>query len=264
MKRLSLFVLIAFCIGAVSSHAETPEEKGRRIAQEARDHGRGFHSAIATGELVLQDRSGNRSVRGFVAKGIEVGDDENRSLVVFEQPRTIAGLALLTYVNKDREDDQWLYLPSIKRVKRISSAGKTSSFAGSEFAYEDMIGASLDDYDYKWLRDESCPDLEESTCHVIERYPHDADSGYHRQVVWMEQNNYLVLRVDFYDRKDELLKSLVSHGYKIYEGRFWRPDSATMTNHRTGKKSTLKWTEHQLEAGLTESDFSRRALERLN
>ncbi|NIT13503.1 MAG: outer membrane lipoprotein-sorting protein, partial [Candidatus Dadabacteria bacterium] len=92
----------------------------------------------------------------------------DKSITVFDEPRDIEGTALLSHTKILDPDDQWLYLPAVKRVKRISSKNKSGPFVGSEFAYEDLLSQEVDKYNYKWLKDEKCGDLE---CHVVERYP---------------------------------------------------------------------------------------------
>ena len=100
-------------------------------------------------------------------------------IIVFSKPRDIRGTALLTHANVEpSDDDQWLYLPAVKRVKRISSSNRTGKFVSSEFSYEDLGSQEVEDYTYKWLRDEPCPTDASLTCHVTESYPKNPKSGY--------------------------------------------------------------------------------------
>ena len=98
-----------------------------------------------------------------------------------------------------------LYLPALKRVKRISSSNRSGSFMGSEFAYEDMSAQEVERFTYRYLRDEPCGDL---TCTVSERIPVDRKSGYRRQLVWHDRDELRVRKVEYYDRKDAHLKTL--------------------------------------------------------
>ncbi len=246
---------------ASAAWAESADEKGFRIAQEAHEDSRGFQSSSNMGEMILRDRSGKESTRRYQSRALEVPGDADKTMIVFEWPRDIDGLGLLTHAHKTRDDDQWLYLPSNKRVKRISSGGRTGSFAGSEFSYEDLAGTYYERFDYTWLRDEACPDGSGRLCWVIERRPHDRESGYSRQVIWMVQDNYTVPQTFFFDRKNTHIKTMVSNGYKLYDGKFWRADSITMTNLRNGRSSTMKASDFKFSAGLLDRDFTRRALE---
>ena len=97
---------------------------------------------------------------------------------------------------------------------------------------------------------------------VIEQIPVDPKSGYTRQVVWVDQAEYRNFKIDFYDRKDSLLKTLTYDGYEQYLDRYWRPATMLMINHQTGKSTTLHWEEYAFQVGLDDADFNRAALAR--
>ena len=131
---------------------------------------------------------------------------------------------------------------------------------GSEFAYEDISSQEVEKYTYKWLRDESFND---QPCFVIERYPVDkANSGYLRQVVWLDQAEYRVLKIDYYDRKNSLLKTYTASDYHQYLGRYWRAHEMNMINHQNGKSTRLVWSNYQFRTGLTAKAFSKNSLKR--
>ncbi|MEQ9198435.1 MAG: outer membrane lipoprotein-sorting protein, partial [Rhodospirillales bacterium] len=156
-------------------------------------------------------------------------------------------------------DDQWLYLPALKRVKRISSKNKSGPFVGSEFAYEDISALELKKYTYTWLRDEACGDLD---CFVLEQIPQYEDSGYTKQVAWYDKAEYRLRKIDFYDRKNELLKTLTYSDYKKYLDKYWRAHDLFMENHQTGKKTRLTIEEITFRLGFTDSDFNSNSLKR--
>lgn len=262
-RRLALFAAVLLLLGipAPAAAAETPEEKGLRIAQEASRRDEGWGDYRAAGTMVLRNRQGQESVRRFHSSALEVQDDGDKTLMVFTWPGDIEGTALLTIAHKTADDDQWLYLPALKRVKRISSGSRSGSFLGSEFAYEDLIPQEVGKYSYKWLRDEPCPTDDQLECYVYERYP-TKDSGYSRQVVWRDNEEYRVLKIDYYDRKSAHLKTLTADDYAKYLERYWRPGAMLMINHQNGKNTLLQWSEYRFATGLRDQDFSRRALER--
>jgi hypothetical protein len=115
--------------------AETPEEKGLAIATEADRRGDGFGDTSATMQMILRNRHGEESKREIRSKALEVKSDGDKSMIIFDQPKDVAGTALLTFTHKAADDDRWLYLPAVKRVKRIASSNKSGPFMGSEFAY---------------------------------------------------------------------------------------------------------------------------------
>ena len=98
---------------------------------------------------------------------------------------------------------------------------------------------------------------------VIERTPQYEYSGYTRQIVWLDQETYRPWKVEYYDRKNALLKTLTYHGYQQYLGRYWRPDRMKMENHQTGKSTMLEWRDYRFQTGLTERDFDKNALKRV-
>jgi hypothetical protein len=192
-------------------------------------------------------------------KSFEVDGDGDKSLTIFDNPRDIKGTAFLSHTHALNPDDQWLYLPALKRIKRISSANKSGPFVGSEFAYEDLSSQEVEKYTYKWLRDET---LDGHEVFVIERFPQYKNSGYTRQISWLDKEMYKRRKVEFYDRKNTLLKTLVSSDYKQYLDQYWRPGKMEMVNHQTGKKTDIIWENLQFKNGLGNRDFDRNTLKR--
>lgn len=260
LGALAAALLALGAFGAV--RAETPEEKGRAIAEELDRRDAGFGDSAVELEMILNNAQGETSTRELTIETLETPEPElgDKVLVTFHYPRDIEGTALLSFTKILEPDDQWLFLPALKRVKRISSANKSGPFVGSEFAYEDMLSQEVDKYDYRWLRDEPCGEL---TCFVVERFPRYENSGYTRQVVWIDKQEYRVQRVDFYDRKDALLKTLTFSGYQQYLDQYWRADEWLMENHQTGKSTHLAFEDWAFRTGLEEDDLDPNRLKRL-
>ena len=264
VRATALFVLFPALAGMVASPALTqessPEETGLAIAREANARNDGFGNLTAGMTMVLRNRQGQESRRQMRFKVLEVEGDGDRSLFVFDQPRDVQGTALLTHGHLTAQDDQWLYLPALKRVKRISSSTRTGSFMGSEFSYEDMSNPEVEKYTYRYLRDEPCGEL---ICTVNEQVPVDKKSSYSRQIVWQDRDHVRTWMVHYYDRKDSHLKTLTFTGYRQYLDRYWRAGEMTMENHLTGKSTVLSWTDYEFGADLGASDFSQTALRRV-
>ena len=256
---VSCLALLAALAGSPPAHAETPEEKGLRIAREAREKGKGFGNFTARQTMVLRNKQGQESRRQIRIKVLEAPGDGDKSLFVFDQPRDVKGTAFLVHAHKEKPDDQWLYLPALKRVKRISSSNRSGSFMGSEFSYEDMGGTEVERYTYKYLRDEPCGD---AACTVVERFPTSKRSGYRRQVVWQDKDELRVHKVEYYDRKNAHLKTLTLAKYQKYLDRYWQAAELTMVNHLTGKSTVLSATEFDYQTKLNERDFTRTGLKR--
>ena len=257
LPALAIAAVIAFM--SAPAPAETPEEKGLRIAREGEARDKGFGNYTADKTMILRNKRGQESERNLRISVLEDEADGDRSLIVFNRPRDVKGTAMLTHSHKVEDDDQWLYLPALKRVKRISSSNKAGSFMGSEFAYEDMTSQEIEKYTYRWLRDEPCGEL---TCWVSERAPIDKKSGYTRQVSWVDQQEYRIWKVEYYDRKNLHLKTLTVPSHQQYLGRHWRADEMLMINHLTGKSTRLIWQNYSFGADLDASDFTKVSLKR--
>ncbi len=261
------FLVLAFCACALlyssalpRAEGATPEEKGLQIARDTRERGRGFGNFTAEQGMVLRNKHGQESRRQLRVKVLETDGGGNKSLFVFDRPRDVRGTALLVHAHKKKNDDQWLYLPALKRVKRISSSNQSGSFMGSEFAYEDMGTQEVEKFTYRYLRDEPCAKL---TCTVVERFPTNRRSGYRRQIVWQDKSELRAWKVQYYDRKNSHLKTLTVKNYKQYLGKYWQAHEMTMVNHLTGKSTVLSWKDFKFRTSLKASEFTRTGLKRV-
>ncbi|MCP4009784.1 MAG: outer membrane lipoprotein-sorting protein, partial [Proteobacteria bacterium] len=240
-KTIIFSVLCCSLLPATSALAQSAEDKGLEIAIASDKRDSGWGSLRAQMEMILENRAGKTSTRKIESRQLEVEGDGDKSLSLFKEPRDVSGTAMLTFSHGLDPDDQWLYLPALKRVKRISSKNQSGPFMGSEFAFEDLGSQEVEKYSYKYLRDEACG--EGLQCFVSERYPEYENSGYSRQITWIDKAEYRPLKMEFYDRKNSLLKTLDFSGYKEYNG-YWRADNFRMENHQNGKKTILNWHDY--------------------
>ena len=238
----------------------SPEEIGLEIAREASARGDGFGNFTARLAMVLHNRQGQESRRQLRIKVLEVDGDGDKSLFVFDEPRDVKGTGLLIHAHREEADEQWLYLPALKRVKRISSSNRSGSFMGSEFAYEDLTVQEVEKFTYRYLRDEPCGEL---TCTITERVPTEEGSGYLRQLVWRDREELRIWKAEYYDRKDARLKTLTIDRYQQYLDRYWHAEEMAMINHLTGKGTVLTWTDYRFRTGLDERDFTTTGLKRV-
>ena len=235
---------------------------GFAIAREARARQAGFGNFTAKQTMVLRNKHGRESRRQLRVKVLEVKGDGDKSVFVFEQPRDVKGTALLIHAHKREADEQWLFLPALKRVKRISSSNRSGSFMGSEFSYEDLGAQEVEKYSHKFLRDEPCGELN-LQCAVSERIPTDPKSGYKRQLVWHDREELRLWKVEYYDRKNERLKTLVLEGYREYLDKYWHAGRMTMQNHQTGKGTVMLWSDYRFGDKVDANDFTQTGLKRV-
>ena len=251
----SLFALFS----TVTLLAQSAEEMGLEIAQKAEAADKGFESSKVTLKMILTNKQGQNSERLLENKTLELHDDGDKSLIVFHSPKDVEGTSTLTFTHKTTSDDQWLYLPALKRVKRISSDNKSGPFMGSEFAYEDLSSQEVEKYKYKFIKEDN---INGNKTFVVERYPLDPKSGYTKQVVWYHQDNFRIEKTDYYDRKGALMKTLTFVDYKQYLNKHWRAGELVMENHLSGKKTRLLFENYSFKTGLSDQDFSQNSLAR--
>lgn len=261
---LSALVLASVTL-STPSKAQTPEEKGYEIAKKSDQSDRGFKDHKVSMKMVLRNAQGQETTRDMRFTVKEVPDENlgDKSLIVFDSPADISGTALLSHAKILDPDDQWLFLPDLEKIKRISSKNKSGPFVGSEFAFEDFTAQELNKYSYKFLRQEPCPNAADMTCDVVERYPEYERSGYTRQIGWTDTEHFQTRKLDFYDRRDSLIKTLDFKEYKLYEGQFWRAHLMEMKNHKTGKSTDLVYDTYTFDNDLSDRDFVKGVLERL-
>lgn len=257
MRPLLFALTCALLAAPVVAAAESPQDKGLRIAKEIDAFNSGYKGETTAMEMVLINAHGDKVSRKLRGRVLEMTDDGDRSISIFEWPADVKGTRMLTWTHKTKVDDQWLYLPSLKRTKRISSRNQSGSFMGSEFAYEDFGSQEVEKYTYTWLRDEA---VDGRKVWVIERVPTNKRSGYSKQVVWMDQEYRSPLKIDYYDRKGEQLKTMTFSKYEKFD-RWWRPGQIDVHNHQTHKKSVLTWTERKVGVAHDPEDFEKEALE---
>lgn len=250
-----LFVMFPF----FSTLAQTPEEKGLRIAEQMQAENEGFKGENSQMQMILIDAHGSRVERDMIGKVKEVDGDGDRSLMNFQSPLDVRGTKMLTWSHKDENDDQWLYLPSLKRVKRISSSGQSSSFLGSEFSFEDLGSQEIDKYNFKFLKDDK---VGEHDVWVLERTPKQK-SGYSKQVMFVRKDIKAPVKIEYYDRREELLKTAEFQDFqtfKVGDREFHRASKIHMKNVQTKKESIFAWNERELGVSHPNSEFEQRSL----
>lgn len=259
MKTLLKLWLIALTASCFFLSSSAFAGRGKDIFDTADRKDEGFKSSDWIQELILTNALGKENRRVMRVTSLE-GDDAlgDKTLIVFREPKDSKGIALLTHGLKQKDDNQWMYLPNLKRVKRIAPRTKTSSFVGSEFTFEDLAIREVSDYSYRFIKE---TDLDGVAVHEIEITPLDPKSGYSLQVAWLDQKELNILKVDFYDKKNKLEKTVFFEDYHLYLNKHWRPHTTRMINHQTNKKSRFVVSgNYGFKLGLTKNDFSKNKL----
>ena len=225
------------------------------VAQKSEDTMSGFKDSISIMEMTLINAAGQKKVRTMKMKVLE-GKDEDKSLMEFLTPADVRGTKFLSYEHVDKDDDQWLYLPALKRVKRIASKNKSGSFMGSEFSYEDLSAFNVKKYLYEDAQVKEINGLYVTTSKPVSKY-----SGYTKLISYVDPKTFLIQKVEFYDRKKELLKVETFANYKKLQG-VYRIGQITMKNVQNDKSTILVWHDEKIKNGLKAKDFHKRYLKK--
>jgi hypothetical protein len=223
------------------------------------------HEAIQEYEsikMALVDSSGNkeyRDMKRYAKKDTKTG--LAKYIARFEGPADIRGTALLTWEQKDREDDQWLYLPAYgQKLKRIAGGNKKGYFMGTDFAFEDLRPEKLEDHTYNVLKKEK---LENHDCYVIESLPTENEkksTGYGKRILWITVDTLVTLKTDFYDHSMKLLKTQTTHNIKAVKGKMMRADKALMVHHQNKHQTVMGLVDRKIDENIEDSIFTERAV----
>lgn len=226
---------------------------------DERDEGQ---DQISDLEMTLTNKQGQQRVRKVQMYRKKYGDDE-KSVMFFLEPADVKGTGFLTWDYKDasKDDDQWLYLPALKKVRRIASSNKSDSFMGTDFTYNDMGGFDVEKYTYNLLAPETIDGIE---CYHIERLPKDdsvlKETGYGRAEIWVRPDVWLMVKVVFYDKKMAELKTLTLSEIEQIDG-IWTAKTYQMNNVQENHQTTFKFSNHKYNSGLDDEIFTDRRLQ---
>lgn len=268
-QQFKYICLVSFVLVSSICHGDDVADatKAYSLAKSIDERDLGYKSSRAQMTMTISKSSGESTVRKLRVDMLE-GDSGDSSILTFEFPADIRGTALLSKPNENG-DDQWLFMPAINRVKRISSRNKSGSFVGSEFSFEDLSDKQLDDFKYEYggmvdcdieVISEGATEMLKSRCDMLVRHPVDKHTGYSKQVLKIDADELRILSIEYFDVRGSLLKRLVSEKFKLFDDRFWRPLKVVMYNEQSKKSTTLEYESLVFDAGLVAKDFNRSAL----
>lgn len=239
--------------------AETADWIARQV--DERDTGKDSRFEMA---MTLFDRQGRTRERRLTVTTLRgSGPRGDRVLVRFEAPNDIKGTGLLVWEHPTAEDERFLYLPALGRVRRIAGAEKQESFVGSDFSYEDIGGRELDDYQYMLVEREATwtsPSGEAFPAWRLESKSRDTRAEYPRVVSLVRKDNFVVVSADIHNRRGEHEKRYEVRDLRQVEG-IWTAMALSMVNDLQRTRTELVVTSARYNVGLTESGFTRRELE---
>lgn len=251
-KLIPLCLLLLPSLGLAAG--DTAAREGAEVAKRLATRAAGFGDQTMHIHMRLENAGGQTATRDIRVKILEREGAAPYSLVMFDSPRDVKGTALLS-----KGEDQWLYLPAIRRVRRVSSSHRSGPFVGSEFSYEDLLGNDPSQHRWRLVGEAKCGP---ATCLEVEATPKYEDSGYSRRVLSVRKDDDRLEKIVFFDRKGSKLKTLVYKDYQTHQGKFVRAHTWDMNNHQTGKRTVLELSEYTFGTGLSEGDFARSKLKR--
>ncbi|MDF1883011.1 outer membrane lipoprotein-sorting protein [Sulfurimonas sp. SAG-AH-194-C21] len=223
------------------------------VSQKSENVMSGFGDATSTMQMTLINAAGQKKVRTMKMQVLE-GKSEDKSLMEFVTPADVKGTKFLSYEHVQKDDDQWLYLPALKRVKRIASKNKSGAFMGSEFSYEDLSAFNVKKYIYE----EGQAPLKNGLFVIVSK-PVSKYSGYTKLLSYIDEKTFLVKKIEYFDRKKELLKTAVFEDYKHFTD-VYRIGKITMQNIQNDKTTILVWSNQKIKTGLKSKNFHKRYL----
>lgn len=253
MKRFTL--MAALLVAAAQMNAQT----GRDIVQRVKDRPDG-NTRYAEMQLTLVKKNGDKRDRKMVSWAMDERKD-TKKIMFFTYPGDVKGTGFLTwdYDQADKEDDKWLYLPAMKKTRRISGASsKTDYFMGTDFTYDDMGGRNVDEDTHKLLREEM---RDGHKCWVVESVPKDAREIYSRKLTWIRQDCDTAVYVEFYDKLDKLHRVMTVQDVQKVQG-FWTVMKMEMKNVQNGHATQITVSKPQYDMGVNKSLFTVAKLEK--
>ena len=260
LSGIFVAVLVLVIEPSVGHAASSAEEVGLEIATEARERQRGYGNFTANLAMILRNKQGQESQRELHLKVIE-------NLMVMAIAQCSCSTVRVTSreprfsfmpTRRRRTTSGSIFLPSNGSSASVRPNSPAPSWAANS-PTRTWGAAEVEKYTHQFLHNELFGERE---CTVSERVPVNKDSGYSRQLVWLHREDFRIMKVEFYDRRDAHLKTMVMEDYGLYLDRFWRASKVTMTNHLTGKSTVLLWSDYEFGTDLDVGDFTQTALKR--
>ncbi len=256
MKNLKITsILVAmFLFASINSTAQLT---GKQIVDKSYN--------IATGDdqtsiltMTLVNKNGKKRVRKIKQFTKDFGNVEKK-IMFFQSPADVKNTSFMNWsYDNDKSDDQWIYLPALKKTKRLSSDNKSDYFMGSDFTYDDLGDRKLDADKHKLLREETVDGFK---CYVVESVSKDEDYMYSKTITWINKANFVGVKKEFYDEDADLLKILSIKSTKKISG-FWVITQSEMKNVQKNHKTNISLSNIVINSGVSDSKFTERMMTR--
>jgi len=256
MKSLKTLGYIIIVLVTSSFYANAQEMTGKELAQKVFDRDRGNNS-VSTAQMVLISKSGNKRTRQFSSKRL-LEEGLERQIIQFTAPADIDGTGFLTIEKPGWETEQFLYLPALRRTRRIVSSQKSQRFVNSDFTYEDMERHSVDDYTYEIVGSKLVGNLD---CYMLETRPQKGtDTQYSLTYSLISKQSIVPLFVKYYDKKGNHIKTYKVLKLEQIQG-IWTELTTSMENLEKGHKTYIKLEKITYNTDIDQEQISKKSLE---
>jgi len=258
IRRAIQFLLVAAIVSLPSLARAQTQPTALEIMQKVYNRPKG-KDMKATLTMTLINSNGDKRVREIKQFIKDFGEVEKK-IMFFVKPADVRNTSFMnwSYDDPKKDDDQWIYLPALKRVKRISSDSKGDYFMGSDFTYDDLGDRKPEEDTHRILREET---LNGEQCYVIESIPKDEDYMYSRTVTWIVKDKWIGLKKEFYDEDGDYLKTLKIKKYENIKG-YWIITETEMHNVQKNHTTIMKLNEVVIDSGIKDNMFTERMMKR--
>lgn len=260
VRVLALFICACLWLAFGATAGAEPTGEEVMLKMDQRDEGRDQVSKSL--QRLINSRGQERKRDNIYIRKQYKGKDgfDTKTIIFIQSPPQVKGTSFMTwsYMEDNKDSDQWLYLPALRKVRRISAGEKEDSFMGTDFTYDDMGDRKVEEDEHKLLKSEI---LEGKDCFVVRSIPREKDYIYSKKITWIIKDEWIPLKVEYYDRKKRHLKTLTYSGWKKVKG-VWVFGRMEMANHQTKHRTVLTMSDTMVNVGVGEDTFNKRTLKK--
>ena len=230
---------------------------GEEIMRKVRDIETPKTSIVKT-KMILVNKNGEKRLREILSYFKDEGKDQRKAMIRFIQPADVKGMGFLMLEHPDRDNDQFIYMPELKKVRRIASGSEQrGSFFGSDLTYEDMERKKIEDYTYNLLREE---EVDSFPTYVVESIPNNPeDTSYSKSIQWIRKDNFILIKAELYNKRAELWKTISVNNVEKTDG-YWMAKITKVTNVLTNHQTIVELSGIKNNKPIPDEYFTERYL----
>ena len=254
--KLKIMIIIIYALLSAAGISVAQELTGKQIVEKMRDRG-ASDSIIMQVRMTITDRRGDNRVRSIISR-MKDSKTGGKTVVTFVKPDDVKGTKFLVIENKTGDDNQFLFMPALGKVRRISSKQKSGKFMGTDFSYSDLQSHDPDKGTHTRLDDEN---LDGNDCYKVQTVPNNPDDyEYSKMIYWVRKDNDIPIKGEFYEDSGELLKVLTITKIEKNKDGQWVIKDSFMKNVQKGTSTRMEVIQYQTDIKLGDDFFTERFL----